>query len=350
MSLNPTPRTPSSSPRQVSITLVAVISLVVAGAAIGATAAYFELRPAPSHSTASAVTVTDDLGRTVTTPMNPSRVVALSPSIVDSLVRLGLRDRLVGVDCSSPAFGGLSADYDAAQTAAWHLSNAMCVQVGPLNSEALVNLSPELVLASTIVSVSAVQEIANTLHIPVVMLQPVSVSGIVSDVQLLASVFPTGFTGPALIASMQRELGNVSVLDANLSANDAQLPSLLLTYAVNPVGSTTPGYWTFGPGTFGQSLAELAGGSSISANVTIPWPELSGAQVLLAAPTLIIYGTGFGIDLGLYAQGPDWSSFSAVQSGHAYAIDSTLITEPGPTTVLVGLPQLIGLMHPTSHP
>ncbi|MCI4350092.1 MAG: ABC transporter substrate-binding protein [Thermoplasmata archaeon] len=335
--------------RQVSLALVAVISLVVAGGAIGATAAYFELRPSATHPGASAVTVTDDLGRTVTAPSNPSRVVALSPSIVDSLVRLGLRDRLVGVDCSSPAFGGLSADYDASQTAAWHLTSAMCVQVSPLNSEALVNLSPTLVLSSTIVSVSAVQEIANTLHIPVIMLQPVSVSGIVTDVQLLMSLFPTGSLGPTLVASMQRELGNVSVLDANLSYNDAQLPSLLLTYAVNPVGSTAPGYWTFGPGTFGQSLAELAGGSSISANVTIPWPELSGSQVLLAAPSLIVYGTGFGIDLTLYAQGPDWSSFTAVQSGHAYAIDSTLITEPGPTTVLVGLPDLIGLLHPSAH-
>jgi iron complex transport system substrate-binding protein len=262
------------------------------------------------------------------------------------MVRLGLRDRIVGVDCASPAFGGLSADYDANQTSAWGLTAAMCVQVAPLDSEAMVNLTPDLVFASTIVSISAVQEITTTLHIPVVMLQPVSVNGIVSDVQLLMSLFPSGSTGPSLVTSMEHELGNVSVLDANLSYNDAQLPSVLLTYAVNPAGSTAPGYWTFGPGTFGQSLIELAGGASISANVTIPWPEVSGDQVLLANPSLIVYGTGFGLDLSQYAQGPDWSSFGAVQAAHVYSIDSTLITEPGPTTVLVGLPALIGLLHP----
>ncbi|MCI4319849.1 MAG: ABC transporter substrate-binding protein [Thermoplasmata archaeon] len=347
MSLNTTSNSPPRSGRQVSLALVAVLVLVVAGAAIGATAAYFELKPTPGTSSPNHVTVTDDLGRTVMAPWNPTRVVALSPSIVDSMVRLGLRDHLVGVDCSSPAFGGLSADYDASQTAAWHLSSAMCVQTAPLDSEAMVNLSPELVLASTIVSISAVQEITSTLHIPVLMLQPVSVTSIVTDVQLLMSLFPTGTAGPSLVTAMERELGNVSTLDANLSANDALLPSVLLTYAVNPSGSTAPGYWTFGPSTFGQSLVELAGGSSISANVTIPWPELSGEQVLLANPSLIVYGTGFGLDLAQYAQGPDWSSLVAVQSSHDYAIDSTLITEPGPTTVLVGLPALIGILHPS---
>ena len=346
MSLNPATGPSPRSSRQVSLALVSVLVIVVAGAAIGATAAYFELKPTPGHASPNAVTVTDDLGRTVTAPWNPVRVVALSPSIVDSMVRLGLRDRVVGVDCASPAFGGLSADYDANQTAAWHLTASMCVQVAPLDSEAMVNLSPQLVLASTIVSISAVQEITTALHVPVLMLQPVSVTSIVTDVQLLMSLFPTGSAGSNLVTAMQHELGNVSTLDANLSANDAQLPSVLLTYAVNPAGSTAPGYWTFGPGTFGQSLVELAGGASISANVTIPWPELSGEQVLLANPALIVYGTGFGLDLAQYAQGPDWTSLSAVQSAHAYAIDSTLITEPGPTTVLVGLPALIGILHP----
>ncbi|HZY70276.1 MAG TPA: ABC transporter substrate-binding protein [Thermoplasmata archaeon] len=347
--MNSTPAVPPRS-NQVSVALFAVVVLVVAGAAVAATAAYFELRGTATSGGPNSVAVTDDLGRAVSVPRDPARVAVLSPSIVDSMARLGLRSHIVGVDCASPSFGGLGADYDANQTAAWNLTSAMCVQVIPFNSEQLLNVSPQLVLASTIISQSAVEEIGATLHIPVVILQPVTVSAILTDVQTLMSIFPTGTLGTALVASLTAELGKVAGFDAGLSLNDSSLATVLLTYAVNPEGSTNPGYWTFGPGTFGWSMVELAGGASATANVTVPWPEVSGPQVLIANPQLVVYGTGFGLALPQYAQGPDWSSLTAVQSGHAYGIDSTLITEPGPSMILTGLPSLIHLLYPTASP
>lgn len=347
MSLNSPPPPPGPARRSVPLALFAVVMLVVAGSAIGATAIYFELRPAGGAAPGS-LTIVDDLGRSVTVPSDPARVVVLGPSIMDSMARLGLREHVVGVDCSSPAFGGLSADYDAAQAAAWNLSSALCVQTSPLAPEALLNLSPQLVLATTIVSVSDVEALSSTYHIPVVMLQPATVGGIVTDIQTLAQIFGQPSSAAALEQSLELELGNVSALDSNLSASGAPWPTVLLTYDVNPVGATLPGYWTYGPGTFGQSMVELAGGASIAANSTLPYPELSGAQVLLAQPSLVIYGTGFGVDLSSFQTGPDWSNLTAVEQGHAVAIDSTFITEPGPSMVLEGLPQLIDLLHPTS--
>lgn len=347
MSLNAGPP-PIPRSRQVSVTLLAVVVLVAAGAAVAATAAYFELRGSSGSAGPNSLSVTDDLGRSVSVPHDPERVAVLSPSIVDSMVRLGLRSHIVGVDCASPTFGGLGADYDANQTASWDLTSAMCVQVIPFNSEQLLNVSPQLVLASTIISQSAVEEIGSTLHIPVLILQPVTVSAILTDVQILTAIFPSGSLGTALVGSLTAELGSVAAFDAGLSANDSNLPTVLLTYAVNPQGSTNPGYWTFGPGTFGWSMVELAGGASATANVTVPWPEVSGSQVLVANPQIVVYGTGFGLDLPQYAQGPDWSSLGAVQGGHSYGIDSTLITEPGPSMILTGLPTLIHLLYPTA--
>lgn len=349
MSLNAADPAPRRPRREIPVALFAVALLLVAGGAIAATAAYFELRP--SSPPPGSVSITDDLGRAVSVPADPTRVVALSPSIVDVMERLGLGATIVGVDCGTPATGGIAQDYNASQIAAWHLDPSMCVETSPnVNIDEVLNATPALVLASTIISVSDVEEMSSTFHLPVVMLQPSTMGGIVVDVSLLGEIFGRAAAANALVDQLQSVLGAAQTIVANLTNSGNPLPTLLLTYYASPAGSPNPGYWTYGPGTFGQSLIEFVGAASIAANSTLPYFELTGAQVLNADPSAILYGTGFGIDLSTYQQGPDWSDLPAVAAGHAYAIDSNLLTEPDPTMVLVGLPLMLDLLHPGSYP
>ncbi len=330
------PVNPRPSPRTVSLTWVVVLVLVVAGGAVAATAAYFALSPSPS---AHSLQVTDDLGRTVSVPLNPDRVAVLSPSVMDIMYRLGLRNHVVAVDCYAAADGGLADDYSSDQVALWNLTSSMCVQVAPaFVPEMLVNLTPQLVLASTLVSVAAVEEITNELGIPVVMLQAPTLSGVLVDDDLLGGIFGVQDAANALNGELSSELFHAT----NVSANaPTPLPTVLVTYSVD-----SGGYWTFGPGTFGLSLIELAGGTSISANATTPYPELSSAQVLLDDPRCIVYGEGFGLNESAYSGGPDWSSFGAVQRGDVTGIDSNWLTEPDPTMILAGIPALLAILHP----
>ncbi len=338
MSLNE-PSVPPSAPRRtVSLALFTVVVLVVAGVAVAATAGYYALQSSSPSSSGRTITVTDDLGRTVKVPWDPSRVAVLSPSIMDIMFRLGLRNHVVGVDCYAPALGGLSDDYSPDQIALWNLSSSMCVEIGPtFDAESLVNVTPQLVLASTIVSVAAVEEISTTLGIPVVMLQPPTLSGILVDVSLVAEIF--GVTTPAqsLDGQLSAELYNATTLDQTL----ASFPTVLVTYDAD-----SNGYWTFGPSTFGQSLIEIAGGASISANATTPYPELSPGQVLVADPQWIIYGVGFGLNESTYAGAPLWSEIPAVQHGNVSGMDSNWLTEPDPTMILEGIPALVAILHP----
>jgi iron complex transport system substrate-binding protein len=333
MSLNGPAPPPSAAPRTVAVTWVIVIALVVAGVAIAATAAAYALTSTRGPSTPGSIRLTDDLGRSVTVPYDPSRVVVLSPSIMDIMFRLGLRAHVVGVDCYAPlGSSGLSEDYASDQVALWGLNASMCVQVGPTFApETLVALAPTLVLASTIVSVAAVEQITSQLGIPVVMLQPPTLSGILVDDSLVAEIFGVQSAANALNA----QLATALYAATNLTSNEYVLPTVLVTYSVD-----TNGYWTFGPGTFGQSLIEICGGSSIGGNSTTPYPELSPAQVLVDQPQYIVYGTGFGLNESTYAAGPDWSQFSAVQNGNLTGLDSNWLTEPDPTMILSGIPAL----------
>jgi ABC-type Fe3+-hydroxamate transport system substrate-binding protein len=335
MSLSTSAAGPDPPRRAASLAWVVVAVLIAGGVAVASTAVFYTLRPA---STSGGIRVTDDLGRTVNIPYDPARVAVLSPSIMDEMFRLGLRSHVVAVDCYAAALGGLSDDYSPDQVTLWGLSSSMCVQVGPTFApEMLVNLTPDLVLASTIVSVAEVEEITGQLNVPVVMLQPPTLSGILVDDSLLGEVFGIPSTAQALNAGLSAELYNATQVGSSIGS----FPTVLLTYSVD-----IQGYWTFGPTTFGLSLIELTGASSISANATTPYPELSGAQVLVADPQFIVYGVGFGVNESAYAGGPEWSQFAAVQSGRVSGIDSNWITEPDPSMILNGIPALLAVFHP----
>jgi iron complex transport system substrate-binding protein len=345
MALNEPPsasRTPVR--RGIAPALFVVTVLLAGGAAVGITAGYFALHPdspgSPDHP--SSIALIDDLGRNVTVPYDPSRVVVLGPSIVDTMYRLGLRAHIVGVDCYLASAGGITEDYSSDQLALWHLSQSMCVTIGPtFDIESVLNRTPQLVLASTIVSVQSVEAMTNTYHIPVVMLQPPTMSGILLDVSTVGRIFGVEANATNVDDGLTVALANASARVSAYAANGTPLPSVLVTFSVD-----ANGYWTFGPGTFGESLIELAAATSISANASLAYPELSGEQVLVDNPTYLVYATGYGQNESVYATGPFWTQLAAVQDGHAVGIDSNWLTEPDPTMVLVGLPALVAALHP----
>jgi iron complex transport system substrate-binding protein len=349
MSLNPKPvatdKPPPSSVRRstVSLSVLVVIALVCAGGAAGVTAAYYSLTPSASgtsctgHPSTGNLTILDDLGRCVTAPFDPTRVAVLSPNIMDSVYRLGLRSHVVAVDCYPGAFGGIDADYSPDQIALWNLSASMCVQVGPTFSvEDLANATVQLVLASTIISQEAISEIGTTLGTPVLMLQPTTMNGILDDVTLLGEIFGVARQASGLNAQLMDELANASAI----RARDPSTPSVLLTYDADQNG-----YWTFGAGTFGTSLITLAGAVSISAGNPNPYPELPAETVLADNPAFVVYGTGFGLNESTYAAAPAWSSLPAVVSGSVHGFNSNYFTESDPTMILDGLPTLLAIFH-----
>ncbi|MGI0070839.1 MAG: ABC transporter substrate-binding protein [Thermoplasmata archaeon] len=339
MSLNGNAPTPPTRPHNVSFAVFAVALLVVAGIAVAATAVVYTLKGPPSGGP---ISLTDDLGRSVTVPRDPSRVAVLSPSIMDSMYRLGLRSHVVGVDCYAASFGGLTADYSSDQISLWNLSQPMCIQIAPtLNVEALLNDSVQLVLASTIVSVADVEEIGVTYGIPVVMLQPPTLSGVEIDVSLIGEIFGVQSAATQLNNELAVRLASAAAIQANLTNTGATFPTVLVTYDTDDNG-----YWTYGPGTFGESLIELASATSIAANSTEPYPELSGETVLVADPTYLVYGTGFGLNLTSYQSAPFWSQLSATHDGNAVGVDSNYLTESDPTMILEGIPALLHLFHP----
>jgi ABC-type Fe3+-hydroxamate transport system substrate-binding protein len=337
---------PGTSPPalQVSLAVLAAIVVVAAAVSVGGTAAYFDLRP---NSTTGTVVV-DDLGRKVVVPPDPDRLVVLAPSVMDIVYRLGLRGSVVGVGCTASEAGGIFNEYSPNQTALWSLTNASCVPDFPaLDTGDVALLAPQVVLATTITSALAVDQLTSTYGIPVLVLAPSTLEGIVGDVRLLAQVFPEAQPAATVLeGELGDALANASAWDANFSENDVSFPTVLLSYYFDPGG-----YYTYGPGSFGDSLIALAGGDNLGASVPLLYAEMNATVALVDQPRIILYGTSndtylvLGETPSLWPSAPYWSQLT----GQKIAVDVTLLTEPDPTMILF-LPALMHWLHPTLVP
>jgi iron complex transport system substrate-binding protein len=348
MSLNPaSPSTSPSAPtaRQVSLSLFAAILVIAAAVSIGGTAAYFELRPS-SHA---GTTVVDDLGRKVSVPTDPGRVIVLAPSVMDLVYRLGLRSSVVAVGCTASLPGGIFNEYSPNQTTLWDLTNASCIADYPtLNTEQIALEHPQVVLASTITSALAVGQLTSVYGIPVVIFAPATLEGIVGDVRIMAQIFPeAASTATALELSLQAVLNNATAWDTNFSNNNVSIPSVLLTYYFDDGG-----YYTYGPGSFGDSLISLAGGDNIADSVPLLYAEFNASAALADQPQVIVYGTSNDSYLvsgetpaDWPAQAPYWSDLNGTEIG----VDITLVSEADPSMIYF-LPLLMHWLHPTIVP
>ncbi len=325
--------------------------VVAAALSVGGTAAYFETHPGPTATTVvgpNSTTVVDDLGSRVSVPLNPHRVVVLSPSIVDLLYRLGVRASIVGVGCDASIAGGIYNEYTPNQTALWDLSNASCIADFPsLNTEGVALLDPQVVFASPITSAYAVQQLESVYGIPVVVLAPPTLDGIVGDVRIVAEIYPeAGTAATALVQVLTGVLANASAYDANFSENSVPIPTVLLTYYFD-----SGGYYSYGPGTFGDSLISIAGGSNVAASSPLLYGELNATAVLTDQPQFVLYGTDndsfivSGETPSVWSTAPYWGGLVGTKT----AVDVTLVTEPDPSMILY-LPALMHLLHPTLVP
>jgi iron complex transport system substrate-binding protein len=354
MSLIPPPEPGGPAPRRVvPLTLLVVAILVSAGIAVAATAVYFDLVPSSAPSSGPTVTVVDDLGRTVIVPANPSRIVVLAPSLMDIVYRLGLRDRVVGVGCDAGIPGGLLNEYSPNQSALWNISPGLCIQDFPnLDVEDVLNASAQLVLATTITSAAAVEQMSVTFHIPVVLLSPTTLQGIVSDVELVGSVFPAlTATTDRLVAELDQQLTSAANFDANLSTNGVPLPTVLVTYYFDGGG-----YYTYGPDSFGESLINALGAVNVAGSTPLIYYELNGSAVLNDNPQVVLYGTSWNDPWLVLNETPSqWASPSSGApywsqlNGSKVALDVTLLSESDPTLILT-LPTLLHCVHPTLYP
>ncbi len=269
-----------------------------------------------------AKTVTDQLGRHVTVPDKPQRVVSLAPSITEIVFALDQGHRLQGVTTYS--------DFPP--------EAVKLPKVGSyvhLDLEKIVALKPDLCIAIKDGNPRVIAQRLESLKIPVYAVDPNNLETIMKTVLEIGTLLNAKDRANQLVQNMDLRIQKVKFLVAKTTHR----PRIFLQIGVSPIVSA-------GTHTFIHELIVIAGGTNLAAG-PIPYPRFSREKVLALSPEIIIITSmaRSAVFEKVKAEWEKWPNMPAVRNQRIYVEDSNFFDRPTPRLV-DGLELLIRLIHP----
>ena len=281
--------------------------------------------PTAIATTSAVITVTDDLGRTVTLNHPAQRIVSMAPSNTEILFAIGAGSQVVGRDDFS--------DYPNAVQSLPKVGGT-----DKYNNEQIVTLQPDLVLAAEINTADQVRAL-ESLGLTVYYLKnPTTLEEMYGNLEIVGKLTGHEADAAMLIASLKARVAAVD----NKIATVTSRPSVF--YEIDATDPAKP--YTAGPGTFIDLLIQRAGGTNIAGISKDQYPQLSLEQVVALNPSFILLGdAAYGATLDVVKARPGWGSLDAVKNGNVIPVDDNLFSRPGPRLV-DGLELLAKILHP----
>lgn len=293
-----------------------------------------ELEEKLSLATGYPMIVTDALNRSVVILSEPRRVVSIAPSITEIVFAIGAGSKIVGVD-----------DYSNYPPELLRLIDEGRVKrVGGFANpsiEAIVALSPDLVLATTGVQARAVLK-----------LEKLGVTAVALPAEGLQDVYYSILMVGRLLNSYESAARLVREISANITAVAQKVseavhkPRVLFIVWPEPLFVVGGASWI-------NDLIELAGGMNVFADVDQPYPMASPEQVVASDPEVIIVAHYEGFktldDFVAWAsKKPGWANITAIAEGRVYLLRGAyndVLVRPG-LRVALALELLAVLIHP----
>jgi len=262
------------------------------------------------------------MGRKVTIPDNPLRVVSLAPSITEIVFSLGQEDRLAGVTRFS--------DFPEAAKNLPKVGSYV-----HLDLEKIVSLKPDLCIAIKDGNPRAVVNRLESLGIPVYAVNPRNLETVMKTLTEIGSFLNAGEKANSVVQEMKSRIQGVKTKIAYVTYR----PRVFFQIGIAPIVSV-------GTDTFAHELIELAGGNNLSKG-PIPYPRFSKEQVLSLSPEVFII-TSMSRNTIFERVKKEWSkwpSLPAVRDKRIHLEDSNLFDRPTPRLV-DGLENLARRIHP----
>jgi iron complex transport system substrate-binding protein len=271
------------------------------------------------------MTFTDGLGREVQLDGPAQRVISLAPSNTEILFAIGAGEQTVGRDQFS--------DYPAEAANVTDIGSTF----EALNTELIVSLEPDLILAAEINTPEQVKTLEDLGLTVYYLSNPLTLEEMYGNLEIVAQLTGHEAETATLIESLKTRVAAVDEKIAPLSSRFSVFYELDASDPAKP--------YTAGKGTFITLLIERAGGYNIAGDID-GYPQLSLEQVVAADPAFIILGDArYGVSPESIAQRPGWENLSAVKNGNVVPFDDNLVSRPGPRLV-DALEELTKLLRP----
>ena len=259
----------------------------------------------PAENPSDLIILKDSRGQEVILSSYPEKIISLGPNLTETVYALNRGELLIG-----------RTDYCNYPEAALSVQS-----VGTLmepNIETIINLEPDLVLASTHVSEESVKTIMD-MGIPVSLLYgPKDFSGLNDVIRGCGILLNAESEADTLIAEVEKrkELVLAAV------ENRTNIPTVY--YAL---GFGDGGDWTAGAGTFIDSMIAMAGGENIATEEG--W-SFSKEMLVEKDPDIIFMGLG---KKNSFISLPLYKDLKAVKEGRVYEMDENILVRQGPRLI-----------------
>jgi iron complex transport system substrate-binding protein len=274
-----------------------------------------------------ALTFTDGRGVEITLDSPAARIVSLAPSNTELLFAVGAGSQVVGRDAFS--------DFPEDALSVTDIGGGW----GEIDTETLLTLEPDLILSADIIAAEqneALEDLGLTVY---VLPNPLELEDLYVNIDTVAAL--TGHSENA--AKLNDELrGRVTTITEAVASADI---TPLVFYQLDSSDPSAP--WTSGPGTFIDTLIEMAGGQNVGASLEDAWAQISAEALIDQNPDVILMGDAVwsGLTADDIAARPGWDAIAAVQNSQVFAFDDNLVSRPGPR-MIEGLETLAIILHP----
>lgn len=261
--------------------------------------------------------ITDALGRRVVMTAPPQRIVTIFSSNAETVVALGLADKIVGIDAYTsylpevadrPKIGG---------------------RLG-ISLEQVLAQKPDLILM--IPARQAVHGLVPTLekmNIPTAVFTCRTVEEIMDNLEQVSILTGTEEVGKVVLEDMRTRFNRVRARRLNRPA-----PKVVFLTSRLPSGL----FHVVRKGSYMANMVELSGGvlALDQVHTMLPSvPQISPEALISIDPDIIIYSKRLreGSQLEDYLRQPAFASLKAFRQGHIYGVPSSEYHIPGPRVI-----------------
>ena len=241
----------------------------------------------------------DDLGRNVSIPVNPKRILSLTPSITELVYTFSDTSRLIGrsVWCDYPA----------------GVKIIPAVNNYPLDIEGVVRLKPDLILVKQgMISVQELDKLEQ-LHLAVYVQKYDLLNEIYASTKTLVEIAKgDSATYKHWLTSMQSDTMHTSVQHAK---------TCLAVTSVSPI-------YVFGKTTFVSELIEQAGGKNCVETIQSAYPTVDVEYILRANPDVFIFNSTDQQKL-FFETYPLLKQCKGYITNQLFVIDDSIMSRPG---------------------
>jgi iron complex transport system substrate-binding protein len=252
-------------------------------------------------------------------PDHPHRLVCLIPNVTDTVYALGAGGDVVGV-----------SDYTKYPAEA-RLKPSVGLPLSP-SLETILSLHPDLVLGSGDLNLVQSVEQLERYGIPIFMVKPRGIEGIYSSIVSLGKALDRESAASRLVADLRAR-------EQAVRQRVHGKPEIRVFMPVwyDPI-------ITIGKNAFITELISIAGGKSVTDDISQDWPQVSLEAIIARSPEAILLNRDSKISVKDLGMRPGWDRLPAIRDHRVYYVSDD-IELPSPI-VFDALEDLAKQFHP----